>query len=190
MPLYPAPVYRAFETSAMPGSIAESCHRYTVSGSMTPTSGSLYLFSTALTIGQSVGHLCIGNGSTATTATSHWWLALLDKTYTLQAHTADQLTTNVAASTWYSLAVANSYTATYTGQYYLGLMVATSAGAQPSFLSPTFSAAAQFITGTNIPTPLLGGVSSTGLTAPGTDGTTQYIAPTATAGCAYMYATA
>lgn len=190
MPLYPAQSVRAYETSPGPGAIAESCHRYTASGTMTPSTGSLYLFSTGLTRGQVVGHLGICNGSTATTAASHWWLCLLDNTYTLQAHTADQTTTNVAASTWYSLAVVNPYTATYTGQYYLGVMVATTSGSQPSLVAPTFSAATQFVTGTNVPTPLLGGVSSTGLTTPGTDGTTQYIAPTATAGCAYMYAAA
>lgn len=190
MPLYRPPTNRFFETAPMPGSVAESCHRYTASNTMTPTSGTLYLMSTGLTIGQTVGHIGFCNGSTATTAASHWWVALLDNTYTLQAHCADQLTTNVAASTWYNLAMVAPYTATYTGQYYFGLMVATSSGSQPSIVAPTFSAAAQFVTGANVPTPLLGGTSTTGLTAPGTDGVTTYLAPTATAGCAYMYAAA
>lgn len=190
MPLYTPPPFRSYETYPMPGAIAETCHRYTASNTMSPASGTLYLMSTGLTIGQVVGHIGFGNGTTATTAASHWWLCLLDSSYTLCAHTADQLTTNVAASTWYALATVASYTATYTGQYYLGLMFATTSGSQPTPVAPTFSAAGQFITGTNVPTPLLGGASSTGLTTPGTDGTTQYIAPTAAAGCAYMYATA
>lgn len=191
MPLYNPTIPKVYETAPGPGVLAETCHRYTASGTMTATtSGTLYIFSTGLTIGQTVGHIGVCSGSTATTAASHWWLCLLDNTYTLQAHTADQLTTNVAASTWYSLATVAPYTATYTGQYYLGLMVATTAGSQPTFVAPTFSAATQFISGANVPTPLLGGASTTGLTTPGTDGVTTYIAPTAVAGCAYMYAAA
>jgi len=120
----------------------------------------------------------------------HWWAVLLDSSYTLQAHVADQLTAPMAASTWFLPPVVTPYVTTYTGTYYLGLMAATSAGTQPSILAPTFSPIIQLITGANNPGPLLGGPSSTGLTSPGTDGSTTYAAPTTVAQALYMYATA
>jgi hypothetical protein len=173
-----------------PGAIAETCHRYTVSGSSAPTSGVLTIGSIFLTAGQAINHLGFGNGATATTAASHWWLAILDNTYKQLSHTADQLTTNIAASTWYNLATTATFTAAYTGNYYLGIMIAVSSGSVASILSPTFTSVAQLVTGTNVPTPLVGGASTTGLTGPGTDGVTTYSAPTAATPTYYMYAAA
>jgi hypothetical protein len=186
-PLLSTPATESYPT---PGAIAETCHRYNIAGSSTPATGTLYVMAAYLEAGQSVGHIGFGSGSTATTAAAHWWLALLDNTFTLRAHTADQLTANVAASTWYSIATVATYTATYTGCYYLGVMVATSSGNQPSILSPSFSPVTQLVTGANIPTPVLAGTSSTGLTVPGTDGTTAYLAPTGVGPLFYMYAAA
>ena len=192
MPLY-TPVLAdpsGFQSAPTPGVLCETNHRYNISGSSQPTSGTLVIMAVSLQIGQVVGHMGFGTGTTATTAASHWWTVLLDDTYTQQAHSADQTTTNLAASTWYSLAAVAPYTATYTGNYYLGLMIAVSSGSTASILSPTFSPAGQLITGTNVPTPLVGGASTTGLTTPGTDGSTTYIAPTATTPNYYMYAAA
>lgn len=168
------------------GALAETIPYYQATTSAAPISGDLYIQSIFLAAGTVVGHIGFAN-TTATTAASHWWLVLLDNTYTVRAITADQTTTNLAATTWYKIATAASYTATYSGRYYLGAMFATSSGSQPTVAAGTAPIAAM-ITGTSAPTPLFGGLSSTGLTTPGTAGTTVYAAPTAAFTPIYMYA--
>lgn len=193
MPLYNTVTASVSGNQAVPpnGALAETNHRYNLAGgTLIGTGGALYIMGISLQIGQSVGHIAFCNGATATTAASHWWLSILDSSYVQQGHTADQLTTNVAASTWYNLATVSPYVATYTGPYYLTMMFTVSAGSLPTPLAPNFTPVTQVITGANAPAPLYGGISSTGLTAPGTDGTTTYIAPTAPAPCYYMYCSA
>jgi hypothetical protein len=146
--------------------------------------------SVSMAAGQQIGRIGWCTGPQAAVNPVHWWAALLDSSYVQQAHTADQLTAPMPASAWQLLPVVTPYVATYTGTYYLGLMVVTSAGTQPSILAPTFSPIIQLITGANNPGPLLGGPSSAGLTAPGTDGTTAYAAPSTVTQALYMYATA
>lgn len=177
------------QSAGSAGAICETSHRYTIAGTASPASGTLTIMAVSIAAGQSIGHIGWCTGSQAAVNPTHWWAALLDNTYTLQAHTADQLTAAMAASTWQLLPTVNPYVATYTGAYYLGLMVTTST-TQPSILAPTFSPIIQLITGANNPGPLLGGPSSTSLTAPGTDGTTVYAAPTTITPALYMYATA
>ena len=170
------------------GALAETIPYYQATTSAAPVSGDLYIQSIFLAAGTTVGHIGFAN-TTATTAASHWWLVLLDNTYKVQAVTADQTTTNLAATTWYKIATAASYTATYSGRFYLGAMFATSSGSQPTMAAGTAPIAAM-ITGTSAPTPLFGGLSTTGLTTPGTAGTTVYAAPTAAFTPIYMYAAA
>jgi len=189
VPLFSPPPVAVYETAAIPGSIAETCHRYTASSASTPNGGTLYLMSTTLTAGQVVGHVGFCTGANAGVAPTHWWAALLDSSYVQQAHSADQGSAALPASTWQSLAMTAPYTATYTGTYYLGLCF-TATTTIPNILAPTFNPAAQFITGTAVRTPVLGGTSTTGLTTPGTDGTTTYIAPTTSGPTFYMYAAA
>ncbi len=176
--------------AATTGALAETCQRIIASGSSTPTSGVLNLMSTTLTAGQTIGHIGFCTGSTPTTAASHWWVALLDTNFVQQAHSLDQTVTNLAASTWYKLAMAQNYTATYTGTYYLGIMIAVTSGNVATIVSPTFSPASQFVTGSGAPLPVVGGTSTGSLTTPGTDGTTAYLAPTAAGPTYYMYASA
>lgn len=178
------------EQSAGPaGAVCETVHRYTIVGTATPTSGALVVMAVSLAAGQSISQIGFCTSSQAAVNPTHWWAALLDNTFTLQAHTADQLTTAMPASTWQLLPVVTPYVATYTGAFYLGLMVATST-TQPTILAPSFSPVIQLITGANNPGPIPGGVSSTGLTTPGTDGTTVYATPTTVSPALYMYATA
>ena len=172
------------------GAIAETIPLASVSTSGTPSSGVLTIQSIALEAGQSVGHIGFCTGTTATTNATHWWVALLDVAYTQQAHSADQGAVNLAASTWQSLAMVTPYVASYTGRFYLALMIAVSAGSVASILSGQNTPAAQLITGTGVPTPLVGGASTTALTTPGTDGSTVYIAPTAATPPYYLYAAA
>jgi hypothetical protein len=171
------------------GALAETIPYYQCTTNAAPLSGDLYIQPIFLPAGTAVGHIGFVNGTTATTGTSHWWVVLLDNTYKQQGHSADQTTTVIAASTWKPLALATSYTATYSGRYYLGLMVAITTGSMPNPAAGTAPIAAM-ITGTSAPTPLLGGLSSTGETTPGTDGTTVYTAPTAAFTPIYMYAAA
>jgi hypothetical protein len=171
------------------GSLTESC-QYTQAANATATdSGTLTIASCFLTAGTAVGHLGTVVDTTAAVNPVHWWLALLDNSYKLLAVTADQLTAAMAASTWISLATTAAFTAAYTGRYYLGVMIATSAGTQPTLPSGPLPRAAM-VTGAGAPTPLLGGKSTTGLTAIGTVGTTVYAAPTAAANTPFMYAAA
>lgn len=166
--------------------LAESINHNAVSQTVIqPVSGELQLMSIGLQAGQVVTSIGFCTGVTAAITPTHWWAAVVDKNYLLAAHTADQLTAALPASTWQKLNLTAPYTATYTGLYYLALMVASS-GTQPSVISATVQS--QFVSGTNAPTPGVGGRSTTGLTAPGTDGVTTYATPTAIGGYYYAYA--
>ena len=184
------PLMRSAEPSApVTGGIAETVRRFNVSGTLTPASGSLYIAAVFLPAGTSVGHIGFVTDTTAATGPTHWWVALLDNTYKQQAHSADQTTAAIAASTWFSLALTAPFTTTYSGTYYLALAIATST-TQPTICASGAVPRPAMITGTNVVAPLVSGVSSTGLTTPGTDGTTTYIAPTAGTNTPYLYAAA
>lgn len=173
------------------GAIAETTALTTVTtATNSPSSGVLTIMEIALQAGQSVGHIGFCTGTTPTTNATHWWVALLDVAYTQQAHSADQGAVNLAASTWENLAMVTPYVASYTGRFYLALNIAVSAGSVASILSTSTTPAAQLISGSGVPTPLVGGASTTALTTPGTDGSTVYIAPTAATPTYYMYAAA
>jgi hypothetical protein len=173
----------------MPGGLAETANRSTI-GTVTTsiTSGTLYIFSIGLMAGESIGHVGFATGTTAANGPTHWWTAILDNTYKQQAHSADQTSTALPASTWQNLAMVTPYMPTYTGTYYLALMVTTSV-TQPTIASNAASPTI-CVTGTNVPTPLIGGTSTTGLTVPGTDNSTVYAAPTAAVPTLYMYCSA
>lgn len=172
--------------SPMPLALTETANRNTVSSTFTPTSGTLAIYSVFLQAGSVVNKIGFCTSTTAASGPTHWWTALLDNTYKQQAHSADQLTTALPASTWQNLTMVTPYVATYTGTYYLAILVTTST-TQPTLISNAATFASQFLTGTNVPTPLIGGQSSTGLTVPGTDNSTTYIAPTAATNTPYMY---
>jgi hypothetical protein len=173
----------------MPGGLAETANRSTVGVLTTSvTSGTLYIFSIGLMAGESVGHIGFCTGTTAANGPTHWWTALLDNTYKQQAHSADQTSTALPASTFQNLAMVTPYVAIYTGTYYAAILVTTSV-TQPTIVSNSTTPTV-FVTGTGVPTPLLGGTSTTALTVPGTDGTTVYAAPTAAVPTLYMYASA
>jgi hypothetical protein len=174
---------------ATTGAISETVPRIMVTTSAAPVSGTLYLQSTFIPAGVSIGHIGFATGTTAASGPTHWWVALLDNTYKQQAHSADQLTAAIGASTWFNLAMASPFVTTYTGTYYLALLVATST-TQPTILQSSSTPAAQFWTGTGAPTPLPNGASTASLTAPGTDGTTTYAAPTIASAPFYLYCSA
>ncbi|HET7641152.1 MAG TPA: hypothetical protein VFK47_20755 [Ktedonobacteraceae bacterium] len=171
----------------MPGAMAETANRNTITTDFGPVSGTLYIFSVQLMAGQQIGHIGFCTGAAANTPT-HWWAAVLDNTYKQRAHSADQLTAALPANTWQNLAMTTPYVATYTGTHYVALLFTATTTAH--ILSTATAFNANFITGANVPTPLVGGLSTTGLTVPGTDGTTTYAAPTAASQTMYVYASA
>ena len=165
--------------------IAETVAPAAATTTLTMSTGVLSIAAIRLVTGQTVQGAGFVTSTTAGATMTHWWMTLLDSAYTCRAVTADGTSGAIAASTWQNILFAASYTATYTGIYYLGVMVAAST--IPTLCGATAPLAAM-ITGTGAPTPLLGGVSTTGLTTPPTAGTTSYIAPTATAVTPYLYA--
>lgn len=169
---------------AVTGALCETVRRLNVSSTFTSVTGNLYLASVFLAAGQTVGH--VGFVSVAASASpTHWWTCLLDNTYTQRAHSADQTTTAIGANTWNSLPMVTPFTTTYTGTYYLGVM---QAGTIATVACSSGLPLAALLTGTNaIGTPP-NGLSSTGLTTPGTDGTTTYTAPTTAINTLYMFA--
>ena len=170
-----------------PGALAETIPRALAVGTFTPTSGVLFIQEIFLSAGQSVGHIGFVAVGAAVTPT-HWWAALLDATYKQQAHSADQTSGAINATTWELLAMVTPYVAPATGRYYLAGLI--NAGTEPTLAAASAAPQAAMVTGTGAPTPLLGGSSTTALTAPGTDGTTTYLAPTAAIAAPYMYAAA
>ena len=170
--------------SALGSHAAQTLAPAQVQAALTMTSGSASIAAIRLAAGQSVSTAGFVTSTTAAVTPTHWWLCLLDNTYTCRATTADQLTGAIAASTWFNIAFAASYTAAYTGLYYLGVMVAAST--MPTLCGATAPLAAM-VTAATAPTPLLGGVSSTSQTTAPTAGTTALVAPTATAVTPYLF---
>lgn len=173
------------QSAPTPGALTETCHRYTVGAPSTPNNQTLYIMSITLIAGAQISNIGFCTGASGVGPTN-WWACILNSSYTLMAVTTDQLTNPAAANTWYKLGLTSAYTPKNTGQHYIGLMFNFS-GSRPSILAPTFSPSAQFVTGANVPTPLLGGTSTTGLTTPGNVGSTTYSAPTAIGPTFYAY---
>lgn len=167
------------------GHIAETVAASAATAALTMTSGVLSIAAVRLVAGQVVGNAGFVTSTTAAITPTHWWTVLLDSAYVLRAVSADQLTTAIGASTWFTLPFASVYTVPATGVYFLGVQI--TAGTVPTLCGATAPLAAM-VTGTGAPAPLLGGVSTTGLTTPGTAGTTSYIAPSAAAVTPYLFA--
>ncbi len=94
------------------------------------TSGVLYLVPIWLPKGTVVSSLSFITGGTAVGTPTNYWFTLHDRNRVALARTADQTTTAWAANTVKTLAVAQttagtatSYTTTYSGLHYLGIMI-------------------------------------------------------------------
>lgn len=185
----PSGVVSPLATGAEPGAaatgvIAETVRRLNVTNAAAGASGTLYLASVFLSAGQTISKIGFISNTAATTP-SHWWTALLDNTFKQQAHASDQTTTAINATTWNTLTMVTPFTATYTGLYYLAVMIA--ATGMPNLACTQNAPIAAITNGTGAPTPVAGGTSTTGLTTPGTDGTTTYATPTTIANYFYLY---
>jgi len=145
-------------------------------------SGTMQLFAIMLQAGQTVSNITFLTGTTAGTTVTHGWFALLaDSTFTQLAHSTDQTSGSLTASTLITKAMTSAYPVTSSGKYWVAITVV--AGTQPTLCveSTVTQVAAAFAA-----CPVAG-AGSTGLTAPGTDGTTTYVTTTAAGSCAYAY---
>lgn len=165
------------------GHIAETVAASSATAALTMTSGSASIAAVRLVAGQVVSNAGFVTSTTAGITMTHWWLALLDSSYTVRAVSADQTSGAIGASTWFTLPFASVYTVPSTGVYFVAVMIAAST--VPTLCGSTAPLAAM-ITGTGAPAPLLGGVSSTGQTTAPTAGT-ALIAPTAAAVTPYLF---
>jgi hypothetical protein len=174
-------------TTYFPGALAETIPAYAATTAVTLTTADLYLFGVHLGAGESVGHVGFVTTTTAGATMTHWWACLVDQNYTVQAVSADQTSGAIAASTWFSLAMGTAYTTTYSGIYYLGLMIAAST--IPTLCGTSGGPLIAMMTGTGHPVSLIGGQSSTSQTTAPALGTVV-TTPTATIGVPYMYCAA
>lgn len=136
-----------------------------LNSSVAITSGTLFLTAVPLLSGVSVGHLKFYNNGAAVSPT-HWWFALFDSSLNMLAVTADRTSTAWNANTPTSLAIATiasgaatSFTTTYTGLYYVGIMMA--AGTTVTLIGGGHAAS-----GVIGDTPVLAGASTASLTTP------------------------
>lgn len=164
----------------------------TVATSGLTTSGTIYLSAITLAQGVLVSNISMITGTgTLKTGGTHGWYVLLDSGLVARAASADQVdpaTVWGVASTVYTLPMTTPYLTTYTGLYYVGIMVATSAGSQPQILAAVNIAAGlgQAVimsgpatgahgTGQTTPPATDGSIAMTGVTP---DGSRRYYAYT------------
>lgn len=109
----------------------ETTSRLRAGGDAPTVSGVLNLVPIWLPKGAVVLNIIFVSGNTAGAGLTNQWFALFDRNRVALARTADATTAAWAANTSKSLAIAqttagsaSSYTATYTGLHYLGVMVA------------------------------------------------------------------
>lgn len=136
------------------------------------SSGTLYLRAIGIQAGVLVSNLTmLTNTPTVKTGGTHGWYVLLDSSFKVRAVTADQTdaaTVWGTAGTAYTLPFGTPYRTTYSGVYYIGIMVAESAGTMP-----LMTGAASPAGGISGATPVLAGTSSTGQSTPPAIGATM-----------------
>jgi hypothetical protein len=122
--------FGGLETSLRPSGRYETTSRLRCGTTSTPTSGTLYLVPIWLPKGLVVSSIAFVSGGTGAGTPTNYWFTLHNSSRVALARTADQTTTAWAANTIKSLAVAqttagaaSSYTTTYSGLHYLGVMI-------------------------------------------------------------------
>ncbi|MFM9589742.1 hypothetical protein ACKI1J_15545 [Streptomyces scabiei] len=122
--------FGGLETALRPSGRYETTSRLRCGTTSTPTSGTLYLVPIWLPKGLVISNLAFVSGGTAASVPTNWWFTLHNSSRVALARTADQTTTAWAANTIKSLAIAqttagaaSSYTTTYSGLHYLGVMI-------------------------------------------------------------------
>ncbi|MDX3839544.1 right-handed parallel beta-helix repeat-containing protein [Streptomyces europaeiscabiei] len=120
----------ALEVLLRPSGRHETTSRLRAGTTSTPTSQTLYLVPIWLPQGLVVSNIAFVSGSTAMVTPTNWWFTLHNRSRVALARTADQLTAAWAANTVKTVAIAqatagaaSSYTTTYGGLHYLGVMI-------------------------------------------------------------------
>ena len=134
------------------------------------TSGDLYVSALSIPVNTVVSSITLFTGTTVKGGGSHGWYVLLDSSLVVRMVTADQTDASTvwgSQKTFYTLAGTASYTTTYSGLYYVGVMVA--AGTTPTFAGP----AGVISAGVYGAAPVLCGTSGTALTTPPSTGGTM-----------------
>lgn len=140
-----------------------------ISSALAP--GTLYVAALSIAAGVTVGNITMMTGTTAKTGGTHGWYVLLDSGLVVRAVTADQID---PATVWgvqkafYTLPT-NSFTTTYSGLYYAGVMVAETSGTMPTFAASAIQQTAAI----SLAPPVFAGASSTSQTTPPAPGTTM-----------------
>ncbi|MFM9595767.1 hypothetical protein ACKI1J_24095 [Streptomyces scabiei] len=132
--------FGSLESVLRPSGRYETTSRLRCGTTSTPTSGTLYLVPIWLPKGQVISNLSFVSGGTAAGTPTNYWFTLHNSAKVALARTADQLTAAWAANTVKTLAIAqatagaaSSYTTTYSGTHYLGVMI--KATTVPSLIS-------------------------------------------------------
>jgi hypothetical protein len=160
--------------TAPTGATAETFPRVLATGTSSAlTSGDLCVNAIGLVSGIAVSNITFVVSATAATLAdvTHGWYVLLDDSYVVRAVSADQTSGNWGtANVAVTLSVSGSaYTTTYSGLYYIGVMVVISGGSMPTFVR----GGTLITNGINTISPVLYGQSSTGQTTPPATGTTM-----------------
>lgn len=121
----------ALEAAMAPAGRYETTSRLRCgTNSTAAVSGTLYLVPIWLPKGLTLSSIAFCSGGTAAGTPANWWFALFNAARVALARTADQTTTAWASNTAKSLPIAqttagtaSSYTTTYSGLHYLGIMV-------------------------------------------------------------------
>jgi hypothetical protein len=140
------------------GSITETFSRFSsISNQSILTSGRLLLTAVALPEGQLVTSITFVSATTAANTPTNQWFGLFNSSLEALRFTTDDTTAAWGSSTAKTLNLSSTYTTTYTGKFYLGIMVAASV-AVPTLRGVTNSSG---ITYTDIV-----GLSTSSLTTP------------------------
>ncbi|MEU1152647.1 right-handed parallel beta-helix repeat-containing protein [Streptomyces sp. NPDC005918] len=123
--------FGALEDAMRPAGRYETTSRLRCGATTTAmVSGTLYLVPIWLPKGAVISTISFMNGATAAASPTNWWFSLHDNARVAVARTADQTTTAWAGNTVKTLAIAqttagtaSSYTTTYEGLHYLGILI-------------------------------------------------------------------
>ncbi|MFF9265837.1 hypothetical protein [Streptomyces longwoodensis] len=173
------------DVALRPTGVYETDTRLAYGTASTYTSGQLVLVPIWLPAGVAVSQISFASGGTAGASLTNQWFMLLNSSRVALARTADATTAAWAANTVKTLAIAQttagasatSYTTTYTGLHYLGLMIAGTT--MPSLISQGN------VIAVNLISPAFG-VANTGMTTPPTITSGAFTA-TAPSGTGYSY---
>lgn len=109
--------------------------RQVTTGTTAIADGTLYLTTIDLPMGFTVSTIYWLSGTTALVnggGSPHYWTGLFDKSRVNRGQSADNTSKTIGQSSLISDAMSAPFTTTYAGQHYIGIMVASAGGTQPT----------------------------------------------------------